>query len=57
MDYAIPVVATAALVFGAAAAVALIATAALFTGALAVASAEVEAEGLAALPDRDRAGK
>jgi hypothetical protein len=56
MDYAIPVVATAALVFGVAAAVALIAMAALFTGALAVASAEVEAEGLAALPDRDRCG-
>jgi hypothetical protein len=48
MDYAIPVVATAALVFGAAAGLALIAMAALFTGALVVASAEVEAEGLAA---------
>jgi hypothetical protein len=57
MDYAIPVVATAALVFGAAAGLALIAMAALFTGALVVASAEVEAEGLAALPGRDRAGE
>lgn len=57
MDYAIPLVATTALVFGAAAAVALIAMAALFTEELVVASAEVEAEGPAASPDRDRAGK
>jgi hypothetical protein len=57
MDYAIPLVATTALVFGAAAAVALIAMAALFTEELVVASAEVEAEGPAASPDRDRTGK
>ena len=51
MDYAIPVVATAALVVSAAAALALIAVAALFAEALAVASAEVAAEGLAGLSD------
>jgi hypothetical protein len=37
--------------------VALIAMAALFTEELVVASAEVEAEGPAASPDRDRTGK
>jgi hypothetical protein len=57
MDYAIPVVATTALIFGAAAAVALIAMAALFTEELVVASAAVEAEGPVAPPDQDRAGK
>lgn len=54
MDYAVPVVATAALVVSAAAALAL---AALFTEALAIASAEVAGERTGVMPDKDRDGK
>jgi hypothetical protein len=57
MDYAVPVVATAALVVSAAAALALVAAAAPFTEALAIASAEVAGERTGVMPDKDRDGK
>jgi hypothetical protein len=57
MDYAMPVVATAALVVSAAAALALVAAAAPFTEALAIASAEVAGERTCVMPDKNRDGK
>jgi hypothetical protein len=57
MDYAMPVVATAALVVSAAPAVALVAAAAPFAEALTIASAEVAGERTGVMPDTDRDGK